>query len=442
MTYYVCSDKIDKKEQSYINAVISALKSKGKNAVDGGIGPNKEALRNSKGSGDTIVFIVGGGAAGCTLASFVKSVEGKTNYAHAIFGYAGWTSNPHVKEQAARTEKLVREHDCNFFRSWMPSYYEGHTIYTFCEKYSQYVSVCCSDKSAEDLGQKIANGTCGKSGDDSNEGGSASTIKDAIKEVLAYWDAEAECYIRDNKMYIHKIKPPAKGALQGFTDTDGVTTYLEVTLQSGVNIQQDSVQITDYNPDTVNVLTVHSEVLDDIIYRNEKLIERFGEKPQELDAVKKVQVVETVETPATDTTTTDTEIVDDATVTEPETTTTSTTKTEEVPCETPEEVRSFADREWAKIKRNNGHTIELKTQSAPQWQTGEWVKVEIPLFDVDDYLYIKSVSQSLSDGTECNLSLTDYPPGFGEYNPDTSDDEEENTEEEEETAETDVEESV
>ena len=72
MTYYVCSDKIDKKEQSYINAVISALKSKGKNAVDGGIGPNKEALRNSKGSGDTIVFIVGGGAAGCTLASFVK----------------------------------------------------------------------------------------------------------------------------------------------------------------------------------------------------------------------------------------------------------------------------------------------------------------------------------------------------------------------------------
>ena len=115
---------------------------------------------------------------------------------------------------------------------------------------------------------------------------------------------------------------------------------------------------------------------------------------------------------------------------------------EEVPCETPEEVQAFADREWAKIKRNNGHTIELKTQSAPQWQTGEWVKVEMPLFDVDDYLYIKSVSQSLSDGTECNLSLTDYPPGFGEYNPDTSDDEEENTEEEEETTETDVEESV
>lgn len=52
------------------------------------------------------------------------------------------------------------------------------------------------------------------------------------------------------------------------------------------------------------------------------------------------------------------------------------------------------------------------------------------------------MSQSLSDGTECNLSLTDYPPGFGEYNPDTSDDEEENTEEEEETTETDVEESV
>ncbi len=425
MTYYVCSDKIDKKEQSYINAVISALKSKGKNAVDGGIGPNKEALRNSKGSGDTIVFIVGGGAAGCTLASFVKSVEGKTNYAHAIFGYAGWTSNPHVKEQAARTEKLVREHDCNFFRSWMPSYYEGHTIYTFCEKYSQYVSVCCSDKSAEDLGQKIANGTCGKSGDDSNEGGSASTIKDAIKEVLAYWDAEAECYIRDNKMYIHKIKPPAKGALQGFTDTDGVTTYFEVTLRSGVNIQQDSVQITDYNPDTVNVLTVHSEVLDDIVYRNEKLIERFGEKPRELDAVKKVQVVETDETPATDTTTTDTGIVNDATLTEPETTATSTTKTEEVPCETPEEVRSFADREWAKIKRENGHSIELTTVGLNTWSEGWWVKVYIPEFDVDDYMYITKVSQSYDGELKTNITLVDYPPGFGELKEqETSNDEE------------------
>lgn len=410
MTYYVCSDKINGKEQSYINAVISALKAKGKTAVDGGIGPNKEALRNSKGTGDTIVFIVGGGAAGCTLASFVKSVEGKTNYAHAIFGYAGWTSNPHVKEQAARTEKLVREHDCNFFRSWMPSYYEGHTIYTFCEKYSQYVSVCCSDVSAEDLGQKIANGTCGKGGDDSNEGGSASTIKDAIKEVLAYWDAEAECYIRDNKMYIHKIKPPAEGALQKFMDVDGATNYFEVALRSGVNIQQDSVQITDYNPDTVNVLTVHSDVLDDIVYRNEKLIERFGEKPQEVDAVKLVQVAETT---TSDTTTTDETDDADATVTEPETTTT-TTKNEEVPCETPEEVRSFADREWAKIKRENGHSIELTTASLNTWSEGWWVKVHIPEFNVDDYMYITKVSQSYDGELKTNLTLVDYPPGFGE----------------------------
>lgn len=430
MTYYVCSDKINKKEQSYINAVISALKSKGKDAVDGGIGPNKEALRNSKGSGDTIVFIVGGGAAGCTLASFVKSVEGKTDYAHAIFGYAGWTSNPHVKEQAARTEKLVREHDCNFFRSWMPSYYEGHTIYTFCEKYSQYVSVCCSDKSAEDLGQKIANGACGKGGDDSEEGGSASTIKDAIKEVLAYWDAEAECYIRDNKMYIHKIKPPAEGAMQKFRYSDGTSNYSEVTLQSGVNIQQDSVSITDYNPDTVNILTVHSEVLADIVYRNEKLIERFGEKPEELDAVKKVQVVETEETPATDTTTNDTDTVDDATLTEPETTTTTTTKTEEVPCETPEEVQAFADREWAKIKRDNGHSIELSPLSLSTWREGWWVKVYIPEFDVDDYMYISKVSQSYDGELKTNLTLVDYPPGFGELKEQETSNDDEATEEE------------
>ena len=130
----------------------------------------------------------------------------------------------------------------------------------------------------------------------------------------------------------------------------------------------DSVSITDYNPDTVNVLTVHSTVMEDIVYRNDDLIWRFGEKSMEMDAVKYVTVTE--ETPSnTDTSTTDTDTETDTstddTTTETDTTTTeteTTTKVEEVPCETPEEVQAFADREWAKIKRNNGHTIELKTQ--------------------------------------------------------------------------------
>ena len=68
MTYYVCSDRIDGKENSYINVVIKELKAKGKDAVNAGVGPNKESVRNSKTSKGTVVFIVGGGAAGCTLA--------------------------------------------------------------------------------------------------------------------------------------------------------------------------------------------------------------------------------------------------------------------------------------------------------------------------------------------------------------------------------------
>ena len=441
MTYYVCCDDINGSEQSYINDVMAALKAKGKEVADGGIGPNKEALRNSKGSGDTIVFIVGGGAAGCTLASFVKSVEGTSDHSFAIFGYAGWTSNSHVKEAAARTEKLVKEHDCNFYQSWMPSYYEGHTIYTFCEKYSEYVGVCVSDESATDLGEKIANGTCGSGGDDDDdEGSSATTIKDALKELLSYWDAEVECYVRGDTVFVNKIPAPDE--------------VCDLTLRQGVNIVSDSIQITDYKPDTVNVLTVHSEVMEDIVYRNEKLIKRFGEKPLELDAVKKVTTTEVVETSSTDTSTDTTDTTTDtSTDTSTDTTDTSTddtstddatsestaetkTVTEEVPCETPEEVYAFANREWAKIKRNDGHTIECTVLGSETWKVGQWVYVNIPLFDEDDYMYITKVSQSDSDGWSCTLTLADYPPGFGEYTEDSSDDSEE---EEEETTDEDVE---
>ena len=264
MTYYVCSDRIDGKEQSYIQDVISELEAAGKQATSGGVGPNKESLRNSKGSEDTVVFIVGGGRAGATWASFVKSVEGKKDYAHTIVAYAGWTSNPHVSCEAARTETLIAEWDSGgFYQSWMPSYYEGHTIVTFCEKYSSVLSFCCSDESASDLGKKIANGTCGGGSNDEQGGSSASTIKDAIKEVISYWDGEAECRVENDTVYINKVPDPSKATLE---------------LKEGVNILADSVSITDINPDTVNFLTVHWSGGSDIVKRDEAMKPQLKQK--------------------------------------------------------------------------------------------------------------------------------------------------------------------
>lgn len=428
-TYVVGSDNIDRKEQSYIDTVAQILTEAGNTCEKRPIGPGYVQGYGLSGDskGKTAVFIVGGNDGG-TYQDFVQGISrGYYHYDLCWFAFASWTAHSWITPEDLKNRPMVRAHDDNF--STDTSGFVGKTAAQYFSENSQYIKMAYGN-SPEELAKMILNG----GNEEKDKGSSASTIKDALKELLSFWDAEVECYCRGDTVFVHKIPVPEQEC--------------GLKLKQGVNIVMDSVSITDYNPDTVNVLTVHSEVMEDIVYRNDDLIWRFGEKSVEMDAVKYVTVTE--ETPSTDTTTTDTDTTDTSTedtTTDTDTTTTetetqTTTKVEEVPCETPEEVRSFADREWAKIKRNNGHTIELKTQSAPQWQTGEWVKVEMPLFDVDDYMYIKSVSQSLSDSNECNLSLTDYPPGFGEYNPDTADDDEENTEEEATDTETDVEESV
>ena len=95
---------------------------------------------------------------------------------------------------------------------------------------------------------------------------------------------------------------------------------------------------------------------------------------------------------------------------------TGTTKTKviEVPITNYEEALNFANREWNKIKRNNGRVLECQVQGSSNWRTGEWCKVYLPSFDIDGYMYIIRVSQSSEGGDwNTNLSLVDYPPGWG-----------------------------
>ena len=90
------------------------------------------------------------------------------------------------------------------------------------------------------------------------------------------------------------------------------------------------------------------------------------------------------------------------------------TEVVEIPIDNYEDALAFANCEWNKIKRDNGHTLECQTIGATKWRTGEWCKVYMPSFDIDDYMYITITSQS-SEGGEwgTNLTLKDYPPGWG-----------------------------
>lgn len=414
VTYLVGADR-GGDAQKVTDAVVSALREKGKDAEALPIGPNKESERNSHDSNYILVFCVNGGQAGATWASFAKGY--RSGMAKTLVAYQGWIGNPHTTEEAARTEKLIIEHDAGgFYQPWMDNMIEGHTIYTFVEEYNDcFVGFCVSDVSAEDLAKKIADGTCGGAGDEDDEGSSASTIKEALTELLSYWDGEVECRVENDTVYVNKIPDPEKA--------------YEVEIREGVNLTTNSLTVHDYHPDTVNFLTVHWSGGSDIVKRDEALIARFGEKPLELEATKRITTTETEEEEDTESDTT--EVTDETTTETEETTETkTTTKTEEVPVETYEEALEFANIEWAKIRREDGHSVECEVIGSNLFKAGKWCKVYIPTYGIDMFMYITKVSHSDSaDGTWLtNVTLNDYPPSLGEY----KEEEETGTTEEEE----------
>ena len=429
--YVVSSDNIDGKEQSRIDALCAALEKNGHTAIKNGVGPNtvQSYGLSSSASGKVGVFICGG----IDIQVFWDFVQGITNgyYHYKRFIYV-------AASETATTDKWLT---CNGMKNtptvqaWDDNYSGGSgdaigkTVHQYCSEHKDIIWYACGPLgcSFDDVIENFLKGAgAGSSNDD--KGSSASSIKDALKELLAAWDGEVECKCINEYVYVNKIQDPKENH--------------RFYLAEGLNIHDDSITINDYNPDTINFLTVHWQGGEDIIYRDEKLIARFGEKPLELDAVKKITVTKEEETTTADTTTDTTTTTDsdsdietttaDTTTDDTTDTTTTETKTttEEVPVETLEEAEAFARTEWAKIKRDDGHSLECKVLGSEKWHPGEWAHVYLPSFELDDYMYITKVSQS-EDGNgdwNANLTLVDYPPSFGKEQETTS---EEDTEEEE-----------
>lgn len=433
--YVVSSDNIDGREQSRIDALCDALEKKGHTTVRNGVGPNtvQSYGMSSAASGKVGVFICGGVDIQ-VFWDFVQGISsGYYHYKRFIYVYASdtATSDKWLTCNGAKNTPTVQAHDDNYSGGAGDAI--GKTVHQYCSEHKDIIWYACG-KLGCSFDEVIENFLAGEGAgsDDDKEGSSGSTIKDALKQLLAAWDGEVECKCINEYVYVNKIQDPQKRH--------------RYYLAEGLNIHDDSVTINDYNPDTINFLTVHWQGGEDIVYRDEKLIARFGEKPLELDAVKKITVTsEKEKTTPTDTTTTttttgaDTDIDSDIetiedTTTPTDTTTTSTeseTTTEEVPVETLEEAETFARTEWAKIKRDDGHSLECKVTGSEKWHPGEWAKVYLPSFDLDDYMYLTKVSQS-EDNTgdwTANLNLVDYPPSFGEET-ETEEDSEEDTEEE------------
>ena len=149
---------------------------------------------------------------------------------------------------ASHTAKTVKGLTCNglantpLVRAWDDNYSGsniaavGQTAKAYFEANKQYINYVCGKLGCtfESIATKLANG-----GESEDEGSSASSIKEAIKDVLSYRDGEIECRVVNDTVYINKIPDPETS---------------KVSLIEGLDIIQGSINITDVNPETINKL--------------------------------------------------------------------------------------------------------------------------------------------------------------------------------------------
>lgn len=286
-----------------------------------------------------------------SLVSVVDLYSGNTNFKYAYFGIRGDVSTLVKSVNDLNTKKIPKDHhgDCT---TKLCDEWAGKTYAEINEITKSKCQVTAGSNN-EELGNNLVKAMGGETDSSSSKKNSVSTIKEALCDVLYGWDGDAECFLRGDTVYIQKIKSPSTATL---------------SLIEGDNIDLGSVNVTDVNPSTVNYLTC--DFKDKILtIKDDFLIKRFGKISSTVtvdDSIKKL---------------------DDA--------------------------KEFLLREWAKIKRDNGHKLECSVQGHSKWKNG-WCYVYLPSFNIQDYMYIEKISQDDPDGNwTCNLTLVDYPPGFG-----------------------------
>ena len=275
--YYVCSDNIDGKENSRIEALCSALKKAGHNATNGGVGPNTiQSHGQSSASKGQIGAFICGGVDIQVFWDFVQGIGSYYNYKRFIYVYASdtATSDTWLTCNGAKNTPTVQAHDDNYSGGRGDAI--GKTVDAYCKEHSDKIGYACGPLgcSFDDVIQNFLKGEGAESSSDENQGsGTSGNVKECLQKLLKHWDGDVECIFRGKNVYIQKVRDPEK--------------YYSCMLYEGVNVFSDGVSVTDINPNTPNHLIV--EWTDGTIeFKDEKLIARFGEKRKTMTAVKKV----------------------------------------------------------------------------------------------------------------------------------------------------------
>ena len=333
-------------DKKFQDAVANLLEKAGHKVEKLSIGSNYFASYsyNKKSKGKIGIYLMA-----ASLFSVADLHGGNTQFKYAYFGIRGDASNLIKTKKDFNTKKVPKDNDC----TRICDKYAGRTypeLNEMCKSKCQCVFGATAKEMGNNLVEILGGNTNGSS---SSKSDSASTCKEAIKDVLYNWDGEVECFFRDDTVHIRKIPSPSTATL---------------SLIEGQNIDLGSVNVTDYNPSAVNYLTCDygDHVL---IIQDEYLVKRFGKISSSVKVPKSIKSLKSA--------------------------------------------KNFLQREWNKLKRDNGHSLEVKTYGHSKWKIGEWCRVYLPSFNINDYMYITKVSQEDSGEWECNLTLVDYPPGFG-----------------------------
>lgn len=192
---------------------------------------------------------------------------------------------------------------------------------------------------------------------DSNKESTGSSIKEALKKAVSKWDGDVEIRLEDDTVHVRKIPDPSTA---------------KITIDEFNNAFYDSITVTDINKDTTNKLVLKFKDYE-LTIKDDTLIKRFGLNKEKIEAEDDVKTLK--------------------------------------------EAKAFLQREWNKIRRDDGRQVELKVNGHPRWKTGIWCRVYLPSFFIDDYMYISKTSNDEDGSNNWNTSITlvDYPPSFGTY---------------------------
>jgi len=223
-----------------------------------------------------------------------------------------------------------------------------------CKKRCHIVFGTNGEEMANEL-IKAMGGEVDSSSSSKSSGSTGSSIKEALKKAVSKWDGEVEIRLVGDTVHVNKIPNP---------------TSTNLVINEYDNALYDNVNVTDVNPGTINHLTCTYKKYE-LTLKDDLLIKRFGKIKKKIACPSNIKSLK--------------------------------------------EAEAFLQREFNKIRRNDGRSVECKVVGNTKWREGVWVRVYLPSYFIDDYMYVSKCSHD-EDGNgpwTASLTLVDYPPSFG-----------------------------